>query len=203
MTDADDPAASRWLTAPDVARGADYQARFDALAAEGHDVHGEAALVAALAPAGGRALDAGCGTGRVAIELARRGFDTVGVDIDPAMLAEARRLAPSLTWHEADLAAPSLAALVGAPVDVAVAAGNVLIFVAPGTEAQAVAQLASTLRPGGVLVTGFSVRRGGYDPAALDAHAAAAGLTLIERWSTWDRQRWAPSDRYQVAVHRR
>jgi ubiquinone/menaquinone biosynthesis C-methylase UbiE len=49
-------------------------------------------------------LDAGCGTGRVAIELARRGIEIVGVDIDPGMLGSARRKAPELTWIEADLA---------------------------------------------------------------------------------------------------
>ena len=35
-------------------------------------------------------LDAGCGTGRVAIELAARGFSVVGMDLDEAMLDTAR-----------------------------------------------------------------------------------------------------------------
>ena len=39
--------------------GARYQERFDALAASGQHVHGEADRVAALAPAGSRVLDAG------------------------------------------------------------------------------------------------------------------------------------------------
>ncbi|MDQ1398226.1 MAG: hypothetical protein QOK20_158, partial [Acidimicrobiaceae bacterium] len=51
--------------------GESYQRRFDELASGGQDVHGEAAFVMALTPA--TVLDAGCGTGRVAIELARRG----------------------------------------------------------------------------------------------------------------------------------
>ena len=50
-------------------------------------------------------LDAGCGTGRVAIELARHGVDVVGVDVDASMIGEARRRAPELEWVEADLAA--------------------------------------------------------------------------------------------------
>ena len=36
-----------------------------------------------------RLLDAGCGYGRIAIPLAQRGFDIVGVDISPSMLGEA------------------------------------------------------------------------------------------------------------------
>ncbi len=49
-------------------------------------------------------LDAGCGTGRVGIELASRGFTVTGVDADAGMLAAARRKAPELPWVQADLA---------------------------------------------------------------------------------------------------
>lgn len=52
------------------------------MAATGADVHGEATFVRAYAPAS--VLDAGCGTGRVAIELARHGIEVVGVDVDAA-----------------------------------------------------------------------------------------------------------------------
>src|SRR3546814_11207406 len=58
--------------------GEDYQARFDRLAAAGSDVHGEATFVRAYEPAS--VLDAGCGTGRVGIELARPGHAVVGAD---------------------------------------------------------------------------------------------------------------------------
>jgi SAM-dependent methyltransferase len=40
--------------------------------------------------AGGPVLELGCGSGRVALHLAREGFDVVGVDSSPAMLALAR-----------------------------------------------------------------------------------------------------------------
>lgn len=193
-----DAPRSRWTDRDDVPRGADYDRRFEQLEASGADVHGEAALVAAIAP--GRALlDAGCGTGRVAIELARRGFAVTGLDIDAAMLAAARSKAPELTWIEGDVAGAAL----DERFDVVVLAGNVLIFVAPGTEAAAVARCAEHLRPGGLLVAGFQVRHGGYDPEQLDADAAAAGLVLVDRWSTWDRAPWSPAEGYQVSVHRR
>src|SRR5262249_53540301 len=64
---------------------------------------GEADLVESLMrEAGGtRVLDAGCGTGRVAIELARRGFSVVGLDSDTVMLDTARAKAPELSWVQA------------------------------------------------------------------------------------------------------
>jgi SAM-dependent methyltransferase len=182
-------------------RGDDYQARFDALAADGHDVHGEATFVLGLDPRPTTVLDAGCGTGRVAIELARRGVDVVGTDVDPAMLVTARRLAPELPWVEADLAGPTLD-VGGRRFDCVVLAGNVLLFVRPGTEAAAVANCAAALQPGGALVVGFSLRPGGYDLARLDAAASAAGLTRTERYATWDRRAHAADDDYAVSVYR-
>lgn len=189
-------AGSRWTDNPSVPRGATYDARFDQLAASGTDVHGEAALVAELAP-GPRVLDGGCGTGRVAIELRRRGFDVTGVDLDPDMLDVARAKAPDLTWHLADLAELSL----DERFDAVVLAGNVLVFVAPGTEGQTVARCTSLLAPGGLLVTGFQLRKDRYGIGELDEHAAAAGLSLRRRWSTWAKDPWTPDDGYQVSVH--
>jgi SAM-dependent methyltransferase len=49
---------------------------------------GDLALWEELAAAAdGPILDLGCGTGRVALHLARRGHQTVGVDIDPELIA--------------------------------------------------------------------------------------------------------------------
>src|SRR6185503_10612980 len=91
---------SRWSDS-DAPRGAAYDQRFERLAAAGHDVHGEASFVAGYGPR--NVLDAGCGTGRVAIELDRRGISVVGVDIDSAMLRVAEEKAPGLEWHLGDL----------------------------------------------------------------------------------------------------
>jgi len=176
-------------------RGEAYQQRFDALAASGQDVHGEATLVRSYAP--GRVLDAGCGTGRVAIELARHGIEVVGVDVDAAMLETARTRAPELEWRLGDLATDPLG---DSSFDVAVLAGNVLIFVAPGTERAVLANVARAVHPGGRCIAGFQVRAGGYDLAALDADATAAGLILEDRWSTWDRQPLATGGDYAVSV---
>lgn len=174
--------------------GDDYQARFDRLAAEGSDVHGEATFVRAFSP--GTVLDAGCGTGRVAIELARHGIEVVGVDVDESMLATAAALAPDQAWVVSDLAALDL----GRTFDVVVMAGNVPLFTPPGTEAALVAGVARHVSPGGLLVAGFSLGRS-YSLEAYDEHTAAAGLQRVERWATWDRQPFVPGTAYAVSVH--
>ena len=144
-------------------------------------------------------LDAGCGTGRIARELARRGVETVGVDLDEEMLSTARRKAPELEWINGDLAVIGL----GRVFDVVLAAGNVMIFLTPGSESAVIANLAGHLAPGGALVAGFSLRPGQLTVEEYDALAAAHSLTLVERWSTWDRQPWNPAGDYQLSVHRR
>ena len=51
-------------------------------------------IIEALALRGGeRVLDLACGFGRHSLELARRGYKVVGVDITPEYIADARRTA--------------------------------------------------------------------------------------------------------------
>lgn len=185
--------ANRWL-AEAGGRSRTYDQRWAEMASEGRAIHGEADFVEALGPRS--VLDAGCGTGRVAVELARRGFDVVGVDVDPSMLEVARAKQPALLWVLGDLASVDL----GRTFDVVVLAGNVMIFLAPGTERTVIANMARHLRPGGALVAGFSLEAGRLDLDSYDAHAAVAGLRLGGRWGTWDRQPFA-SGSYAVSVH--
>jgi len=203
---------SRWQKAaggsgPD--RGHAYAQRFALLEASGHDVHGEASLAASLVGPAARILDAGCGTGRVAIRLAELGRSVVGVDMDTAMLDVARDHAPNLTWLHGDLADLDQALPDPAQFDLVVAAGNVIPLVAAGSEARVVRQLASQLRHGGLLLAGF-----GLDPTHLpipqapitldgyDTMCARAGLTLVNRWSTWDTQPYEAGG-YAVSLHAR
>lgn len=189
--------ATRW-TSTDAPRGGEYDARWEALAASGQEVHGEANFVASRVPPAGSVLDGGCGTGRVAIELARRGFDVVGLDADAPMLATARAKAPSLSWIEADLAGFDLERT----FDAVVLAGNVMIFVAPGTEGLVLQQIAAHLVAGGLLIAGFQVRADRLALARYDELAAAAGLELADRFATWDGDPYTGGD-YAVSVHRR
>src|SRR4051812_30639820 len=126
---------TRWVTDTDEGHSQWYIDRFRRLAAEGADLGGEARLVDALVPPRSRILDAGCGPGRVGAVLHDRGHHVVGVDADPELIAAARHDHPGPTWVVADLAELDLAASgVPGPFDAAVLAGNVLAFVAAGTE---------------------------------------------------------------------
>lgn len=178
-------------------RGEEYDLRFNEMAAAGHHVHGEADFVESLGPRS--VLDAGCGTGRVAGELVRRGIAVVGVDADAEMLATARAKAPGLDWRLGDLTTVELP---GSHFDVVVLAGNVMIFVEPGTEQAVIANLAPTLVPGGALVAGFQLREERVSLEDYDRFCDAAGLELAERWSTWDRKPWNIDADYAVSVHR-
>ncbi len=190
---------SRWNDRSDVRSGADYDSKWTAMEAAGESIHGEADLVSALLESYGfgpaaSVLDAGCGTGRVAIELDRRGISVVGVDLDPDMLAEAESKATGLCWSQDDLCLLDL----NRRFDLIVMAGNVMIFLAPGTEATVLTNLARHLAPDGLILTGFQLGRlslGDYD-----RHAAAAGLTLKGRWATWEQERYR-DENYAVSLH--
>jgi SAM-dependent methyltransferase len=176
-----------------------YDARFEKLERSGQYLHGEVDLVESYRPS--CVLDAGCGTGRVAIELTRRGIGVVGVDIDWRMLDQARAKAPHLTWYHDDLATCDLTA--DGPFCAVVMAGNVLIFTKPGTEEAVIANMARHLRPGGHLIAGFQLRPDRIALPEYDAFAGRAGLGLVDRWSTWDRRPFAGDGDYAVSVHTR
>jgi SAM-dependent methyltransferase len=199
----------RWAELTAGKAGEKYARRFAQLAESGHDVHGEASFCTTLLEPGARVLDAGCGTGRIAIRLAELGHHCTGVDVDSSMLAVARRDAPAQEWLLGDLARLDALGL-GQGFDMALAAGNVIPLLAPGTEPDVVRHLASALRPGGLLVTGM-----GLDAAHLplpeppltladfDRWCAGAGLTLRQRYATWNGDPYTEGCGYAVSVHSR
>jgi len=190
------PAWREWRAGVDLD---EYETRWDRLAAGGQHVHGEAEFIAALAPSS--VLDAGCGMGRVGIELARRSIDVAGVDLDADLLERARRRAPCLEWIECDLADVAISRV----FDVVALAGNVLPFVAVDRRAAVVANCARHLAPGGRLVMGAGLRPGWPTVAELDDWCGGAGLRLVERYAGWLREPWSDTGRanYAVSVHAR
>ncbi len=181
----------------------DYDARFERMEATGQDVHGEADLIAHFSAeldahlSATPILDAGCGTGRIAIELARRGCDVVGVDLDADMIAAARRKAPDATWIVDDLARMRLQRNFG----VIAMPGNVMIFCEPGDRRAIVENLADHLLPGGLLIVGFSLEHGGYTLDEWDEHCMGNGFILLHRFGTWSRADFERGGAYHVSVH--
>jgi SAM-dependent methyltransferase len=185
-----------WLKTRAV-EGEEYDAPYRQRERAGENVHGEADFVQSFNPAS--VLDAGCGTGRVGIELARRGIEVAGVDIDPRMLNTARSKAPNIDWHLGDISSIDL----GRTFDAIVMAGNVMIFVTPGTEGQVLKNMARHLTPGGALIAGFQISMAYLALEEYDRLAEEAELVLTERYSTWDRQPWKFESSYAVSVHRK
>jgi SAM-dependent methyltransferase len=110
---------------------------------------------------GGPVLELGCGTGRVALHLARRGHRVVGLDRDPELLAVLRErasdlhprgvgrgpeaLVESLLADARDFELESPASLVLAPT-------HLLQLLADSAErAESLRCIAAALRPGGIL----------------------------------------------------
>jgi SAM-dependent methyltransferase len=194
---------TRWVTAHGAGHAQWYIERFRRMAAEGVDLDGEARLLDAMLARRSRVLDAGCGPGRVGAELAARGHVVVGVDSDRELIEAAQADHPGPNWLVADLAELDLAAEgEREPFDAAVLAGNVMPFLAPGTEGPVLARITAHLRDDGLLVVGFGLERG-YPLADFDAHAAAAGLELEHRFATWDLRPWQDDAPFAVTVLRR
>lgn len=183
---------NQWREQIDLDR---YDERWRRMAAAGENPHGEVDLIASYRPVS--VLDGGCGTGRVGIELARRGIAVLGVDLDADMIAGARSKAPELDWVVADLAELARPER----FDVVALAGNVVPYVPAARRRDAVAACARHLRPGGRLVAGFQLQDGWPTLADYDSWAAAAGLQLEDRFATWDRAPYTGGS-YAVSVHR-
>ncbi|WP_312179527.1 class I SAM-dependent methyltransferase [Arthrobacter sp.] len=177
-----------------------YIQRFEQMRDEGADLAGEARLVDAMLPRGARILDAGCGPGRVGGDLARRGHDVVGVDVDPELIAAAQKDFPDLPWFTMDLAELDLPAEgIAEPFDLIVSAGNVMTFLAPGTAPAVLERMREHLAPNGRIVVGFGAGRG-YGFGTFFEDASMAGLVVQQRFSTWDLRPFDVESDFLVAV---
>ena len=104
-------------------------------------------------------IDVGCGTGELAVRLARRGFDVIGVDPAVASIdvARGKTFAELVTWIEGDATAIA-GALAGLPADLALMTGNVAqVFVDDEDWTTTLAATRAALVAGGHLV--FETRR--------------------------------------------
>jgi len=142
-----------------------------------------------LPPPGGRILDAGGGTGRWALPLARMGYQVTLTDISAGMLEMARRkleaegLAERVTIRRMDIC--DMRDLPDGHFDLAMAQGDPLSYC--GDPDRAVAELARVTRPGGHVI-------GSVDSRIQAVGAMAEGdWDLAEQILSTGAMRW-PSD---------
>ena len=191
----------RWFTETEEHHSQWYVDHFRDLAAQGVDLAGEARMVDAMLPRGARILDAGCGPGRTGAWLFAAGHEVVGVDADPVLIAAAVEDHVGPIWRMQDLSTLTLESIgQSALFDAAVLAGNVITYVAAGTEVQVLANIRAVLKPDGFAVVGFHTAR--YDVHKFDQHLAEAGFVLESRFATWDLRPWRDDADFVVTVLR-
>jgi SAM-dependent methyltransferase len=100
---------------------------------------------------GAEVLDAGCGTGRYAVELARRGYVVQGIDASPQLIAEAERACIS-TPGAVSVTVGDISRLPLSRYDAILCRGVLNDLVDEGTRQAVFAAFGRTLRPEGVLV---------------------------------------------------
>lgn len=134
--------------------------------------YGAAVLDLLDAAPGSRVVDLGCGNGALTRQLAERGYDVVGLDASPEMLAVARQAHPDLTFRPGNAEDFQLEA----PAD-AIFSNAVLHWIDAGRQQAMLDHIASQIRPGGLFVCEFG-GKGCAEAvhAALERCFAAHGL---------------------------
>ena len=133
------------------------------------------------------------------------GHRVVGVDRDAGLIALARERYPGPSFLVSDLLLVRAAlAAAGEPesFDIIALPGNVMVYLAPGTERDVLRAAHGRLVPGGRLVTGFATDRD-YGVDGLDADATAVGLVVEHRFATWHLDPWRDDADWAVTVLRR
>lgn len=173
---------TRWALNKDTNPG--YGGRFARLVEEGADIVGEGRLADTLVQRGARIVDLGSGMGRIAAYLQGCGHRVLAAEPDPELVEQSRRTYPDLEVLPAQIL--ELTADLG-PFDLVVCVGNVMTFVAEGTEAACLTRMRELLGPGGRILVGFHLAGGPstarvYPPEEFVADVAAAGLVVQHRF---------------------
>jgi len=101
----------------------------------------------------GPVCEVGCGPGQVAKYLHDRGVDVSGLDLSPAMVAEAQRVHPGIAFREGDMLALDL----GDQSLAGVVSFYAIVHLAPEALPLAFRELHRVLRPGGLALLAFHI----------------------------------------------
>ncbi|SDF98768.1 Trans-aconitate methyltransferase [Selenomonas sp. WCT3] len=112
--------------------------------------YGEDVMSLITAPKGSQVVDLGCGNGALTAKLAQAGFKVLGIDASAAMLEEARKNHPELSFKEAD----ALSFHLEEPADV-IFSNAVFHWIDEDKQYLMLRNIAANLRTGGQLVTEF------------------------------------------------
>ncbi|MBO0683398.1 MAG: methyltransferase domain-containing protein [Candidatus Dormibacteraeota bacterium] len=137
---------------------------------------------------GNRLLDVACGTGRH-LELLRDRFQVEGVDLDPEMLAIARRRLPGVELYQGDFRSFDL----GRRYDVVTCLFSSIGYAADVAELrQAITTMARHLEPGGLLVVEPFIAPGQFIPEHIQLLCAEQPDLKVARIGRWDMSKGRP-----------
>jgi SAM-dependent methyltransferase len=159
-----------------------------------------------VAPAG-RILDCACGTGPVAVGLARRGFDVTATDASARMVERTRALADrdGVAMDVRECRWEDLPQQAFAPFQAVVCVGNSLAH-APGRDARrtALRAMAGALVPGGLLILtsrNFELMRATDPGLQVFEHVVERdGRRGVVIYSWWLAEDWDDQHGFDVAV---
>lgn len=158
-------------------------------------------LVRRLAvPAGSHILDVPCGHGRLAIELARRGFRVTGVDLSEELLDEARASAAvgavsdRVRWHHGDMREPPA----GETFDGAFCAGSSFGYLGDEGDGEFLRAVARALTAGRRFVLDASKAAESILPAFRERHDIRAGGVRFQAENRYDALRGWIENRYTL-----
>jgi SAM-dependent methyltransferase len=142
-------------------------------------------------PRSGPVADVGCGPGQIGRYLWGRGLGVVGVDLSPAMVAQAAQLTPEIPFRQGNM----LALDVPDGAWAGIVAFYSAIHLAPAELPRGLGEFYRVLQPGGLLLLSFHIGTEPvhldewwgyavdldfyfYDRATVEAALAGAGFTL-------------------------